>query len=53
MKVLVDTNIVLDVLLHRNPFFDCSRVVFELVEQKRIIGCISSSAFTDIFYLAQ
>jgi predicted nucleic acid-binding protein len=51
MKVLVDTNIVLDVLLQRYPFFDYSRVIFELIEQKRITGCISSSAFTDIFYL--
>jgi predicted nucleic acid-binding protein len=25
MKVLFDTNVVLDVLLHRNPFYDDSR----------------------------
>jgi len=51
MKVLFDTNVILDVLLHRDPFFNHSRAAFELVEQKRITGCISSSAFTDIFYL--
>jgi predicted nucleic acid-binding protein len=51
MKVLVDTNVILDVMLHRTAFFDYSRKIFELVEQKRMGGCISSSAFTDIFYL--
>jgi predicted nucleic acid-binding protein len=51
MKILFDTNIILDVLLHRDPFFAYCRAAFEIVEQKRIIGCISSSAFTDIFYL--
>jgi predicted nucleic acid-binding protein len=51
VKVLVDTNVILDVMLHRTNFFDHSRRIFELVEQKRIGACISSSAFTDIFYL--
>jgi predicted nucleic acid-binding protein len=51
MKVLVDTNIILDVLLHRIAFFDHSRKIFELVEQNRVGACISASAFTDIFYI--
>jgi predicted nucleic acid-binding protein len=53
MKVLVDTNVILDVLLRRMPFYDNSRVVYDLVEQGRITGCISSSAITDIFYLTR
>jgi predicted nucleic acid-binding protein len=51
MKILVDTNVILDVLFQRSVFFDYSRKIFELVEQNRIDGCISASAFTDIFYL--
>jgi predicted nucleic acid-binding protein len=51
MKTLVDTNVILDVLFHRSAFFDHSRKIFELVEQNRIGGYISASAFTDIFYL--
>jgi predicted nucleic acid-binding protein len=50
MKVLVDTNVVLDVLLNRSPFYANSRAVFELGEQKRITGYISASSITDIFY---
>ena len=51
MKVLTDTNVILDVLLHRGDFFDHSRKIFDFVEQRRIGGCISASAFTDIFYI--
>jgi len=53
MKVLVDTNILLDVLLSRADFFCDSRLIFEFVEQKRITGCISASAITDIFYIVK
>ena len=52
MKVLVDTNVILDTLFHRAPFYDDSRALYTLVEQGRITGYVSSSAMTDIFYLA-
>jgi predicted nucleic acid-binding protein len=51
MKVLVDTNVVLDVLLNRSPFSAHSKAIFDFAEQKRIIGYISASAITDIFYI--
>ena len=50
MKVLIDSNIVLDVLLNRSAFLANSRAIFDFAEQKQIIGCISASAITDIFY---
>jgi predicted nucleic acid-binding protein len=51
MKALVDTNVILDVLLKRNDLYAESFGVFQLVEQRLITGCVSSSAITDIFYL--
>jgi predicted nucleic acid-binding protein len=51
MKVLVDTNVILDVLLKRNGLYTESFKIFQLVEQHAISGCVSSSAITDIFYL--
>jgi len=51
MRVLVDTNVILDVLLNRPTFFIDSRLVFELAEQKQIIGYITASSITDIFYI--
>jgi predicted nucleic acid-binding protein len=51
MKILVDTNVVLDVLLKRSPFYQDSFKIFQLVDQGRIYGCLSASSITDIFYL--
>ena len=52
MKVLIDSNIVLDILLNRSAFFTDSKAIFDLAEKKKIIGYVSASAVTDIFYIA-
>jgi len=51
MKVLIDSNVVLDVLLNRPAFLADSKAIFDFAEQRRITGYISASAVTDIFYL--
>jgi predicted nucleic acid-binding protein len=51
MKVLVDTNVVLDVLLKRPSFYHDAFTIFKLVDQGRINGCLSAASITDIFYL--
>ena len=53
MRVLIDTNVVLDVLINNAVFFVNSKKIFDFAEQKRIIGFITASAVTDIFYIAQ
>jgi predicted nucleic acid-binding protein len=53
MKVLIDTNVVLDELINNAVFFTYSKKIFDFAEQKRITGFISASAITDIFYVAQ
>ena len=53
MRVMVDTNIVLDVLLKREGFFEQSRAVLSLCEERKIQGFVSASAVTDIFYLTK
>jgi predicted nucleic acid-binding protein len=52
MNVLVDTNVILDVLLKRVPFYADSYAIVELADQEIIHGWVSGSAITDIFYLA-
>jgi predicted nucleic acid-binding protein len=52
MKALLDTNVILDVLLHRDPFYKDSSIVYNFVERRKFTGCVSSSAITDIFYIA-
>ena len=51
MRVLVDTNVVLDVLLARRPFVVASAEVFGLVEHSRIEGLLCATTITTIDYL--
>jgi len=53
MRLMIDTNIFLDVLLQREPFFRASRKVLKLCEEKKIHGFLSASSVTDIFYLVR
>jgi len=53
MKVLLDTNIILDVLLNRPGFLDAAKKIFELAERKQFSGFITASAITDIFYISK
>ena len=48
MKVLIDTNVTLDILLHR-PDYTNAAFVFSLTKQNVIESYISASAITDIF----
>jgi predicted nucleic acid-binding protein len=50
-SVLFDTNVVLDVLLDRQPHAQASIAVWTFVENKQIEGCLSSHAITTIHYL--
>ncbi|AZT90030.1 PIN domain-containing protein [Caldicellulosiruptor changbaiensis] len=50
MKVLIDTNVILDVLLKRAPFDTDSYTVLKYCEQNVVEGYISSFAVTDIYY---
>ena len=53
MRLMVDTNIVLDVLLKREGFYDQSKAVLTLCEARKVQGFVSASAITDIFYLTR
>lgn len=51
VKILIDTNIILDVALERQPFFDESEQVLSFVEQGDVEGYISGSTFSDLYYI--
>lgn len=51
MKVLVDTNVVLDVLLDRRPSSEAAAQVLALVEESRIEGFLGATTVTTIDYL--
>lgn len=51
MKVLLDTNIIIDVALERDPFVGDSEQILSFVEEGRIEGYISASTFSDLYYI--
>jgi len=52
MKTLFDTNVILDVLLDREPFSDDASFLLSKVEKSEIIGFICATTVTTIHYLA-
>ena len=53
MRIMCDTNIIIDVLMQREPFYEDSYKLLSLCEQRKITGLISASAVTDIFYMVR
>lgn len=51
MKVLIDTNIILDVLCKRLDFYEDSAKIFKLCEVKKISGVISALSIPNIMYI--
>ncbi|MFA7348160.1 MAG: PIN domain-containing protein [Desulfurivibrionaceae bacterium] len=52
MKILLDTNVVLDVLMDRMPFADSAVELFSKVEDGTIIGYLCGTTITTVYYLA-
>ena len=52
MKLLIDTNVILDVLLRRDPFAEAATNVLNLTRREDIREYVSASAITDIYYIA-
>jgi len=50
-KVFIDTDIILDVALAREPFFSSSKTILAMAENNIIIGNISSNCVANIYYI--
>lgn len=53
MRILLDTNIVLDVLLKREPWQAEASALWQAVDDGQLTGYVPASAITDIFYVAR
>lgn len=51
MKILLDTNIILDLLMDRMPFADAAAELFSMVEEGTITGYLCATTITTIYYL--
>ena len=50
-KVFIDTDVILDVALARDPFFSASKIILAMAENNIIIGSISSNCVANIYYI--
>jgi predicted nucleic acid-binding protein len=53
MRVLVDTNIVLDFLQEREPFVEDAAKLFERIDVGEIEGFIAATTITNIYYIVR
>ncbi|NCB53587.1 MAG: PIN domain-containing protein [Epsilonproteobacteria bacterium] len=51
MRVLLDTNVVLDLLLDREPFSELAQAIFLNVESKHVEGFLCPTTLTTLYYL--
>ena len=53
MKIMIDTNVIIDLLLKREPFALSAKKIIDLIENKVFKGCLSPTSITTIHYLIQ
>lgn len=53
MRVLIDTNIILDFLSPREPFFQDASLLFQAIDTEEITGYVAATTLTDIFYISR
>lgn len=53
MRVLIDTNIALDFLLEREPFFQDAEMLFQAINDGEVVGYVTATTLTDIFYISR
>lgn len=53
MKVLIDTNVVLDFLQEREPFVENAVKLFERIDTGEVEGFITATTITNIYYIVR
>lgn len=51
MRVLIDTNVLLDVLMGRQPYFDIADQIIKLCADKKIEGYMAAHSIPNMFYI--
>lgn len=50
-KILVDTDLLLDVAFARLPFVETSKLVLALLENYKALGFVTSNEITTLYYV--
>ena len=51
IKVMIDTNIIIDYLADRSPFADDAEKILDLCDQGEMTGALTANSVTDIYYI--
>ncbi len=51
MTILVDTNIILDLFLEREPYTDAARVIITKCAKRDVIGYLAAHSIPNLFYI--
>jgi len=51
MTILIDTNVILDCLIPRQPYEDIANEILQLCYQRKCNGYIAAHSITNIFYI--
>lgn len=51
MRILVDTNVILDYLLCREPFDSAARKILIACKQNKVEGCIAAHSISNMFFI--
>jgi predicted nucleic acid-binding protein len=52
-RVFLDTNVLLDHLLDREPFADTASRILTMAERQEIVGCVSAISFSFVYYIVR
>jgi len=53
MKILIDTNIILDIIQYRKKIFDASNQIFKDCICKKHTGFITAHSVSDVFFISR
>ena len=53
MRVLLDTNVIVDVLQKRDPWFADGQKLFYAIANQQITGCITAKEAADIYFFSR
>ena len=51
MTILVDTNIILDLFLQREPYADEARIIMTKCAEREVIGYLAAHSIPNLFYI--
>jgi predicted nucleic acid-binding protein len=53
VRVLININILLAFLLQREPFFQDAEQLFQAIDAGQVVGYVTATTLTDIFYISR